>query len=215
VRGRRILIYSIVLLCTMTVISIYQDFRVHNESFLISAQYDWHKSSAFTQYSTQDKYDTIYVSSRVFVENYSAQLDLIRVADYPFWQNVSTWSDGENATIAGNSFVLSYLGRYWNAQRQVANLSIILQYSGDLGILVSIYIDTMTFSFISGYSGYTLDITLGANNLAELASYLTGLHLVYDNLLIIGIFVELAILDWLIFHKKKGTEVPESHSDLT
>jgi hypothetical protein len=215
VRGRRILIYGIVLLCTMTMISTYQAFRVRSMSFLISAQYDWQRSSAYAQYYTQDEYDTISVNSIVFVENYSAQLDQIQVGDYPFWQNVSTWSDGGTATIYGQGFVLSYLGRYWNAHLQGDNLSITLEYSGDLGILIRIYIDTMTFDFTSGYSGYTLAITLGANNLAELSSYVTGLYLVYDNLLVVGIFIEFAILDWLIFHKKKGAEVPKSHPDLT
>lgn len=186
-------------------------------SFLISAQYDWQRSSAYAQYYTQDEYGTISVSSIVFVENYSSQLDQIQVGDYPFWQNVSTWSDGGTIAIYGHNpgFTTSYLGRYWNAHYQEANLSITLEYSSDLGILIRIYIDTMTFNFTSGYSGYTLAITLGANNLAELSSYVTGLYLVYDNLLIVGIFVEFAILDWLIFHQKKVAEMPKSHSNLT
>jgi hypothetical protein len=68
---------------------------------------------------------------------------------------------------------------------------------------------------VFGFTGYSLDISLGMNNLAEFASYVSGLYLVCDNLLIIGIFAEIAIIDLLLHRKKKKPEAPKNHSILT
>jgi hypothetical protein len=192
----------------MTIISAYDFLRVNNEKFMLDVTYDWHKCT-WVDRTAVHGYDTITIRTSLLVRAY-AILGHYRVNGYPLWLNVSGWSQGQHLKIADSYYEVNKVSQYWKARQY----GIDLYYDGESGFLVRIYIDrTSAPDFWP--TGYYIDITLGANNLGELASYMSGRYLIYDNLLIIGIFAELAIVNWLVTKrknaKKPGTESSNSH----
>ena len=207
-------IYVVVLLSTMAIISTYQISRANNENFKLDIVYNWHTC---TYSSTQrfDSYDTYAIQRSVSIQSYRTTVDDLKVYDYPFWLDVSDWSQDQSVIIGGFSYETTRESQNWNAHRGYGGYSADLYYDGELGFLVRIYINTMIMANNRDTEYSSIDVDLGTNNLGELAYYASGRYLIYDNLLIIGIFAELAIIDWLVTKrrnsKKLGTESSDSN----
>jgi len=207
-RRKTAVIFTVALFCTMSIISVYEFLRVNNEDFTLDVRYDWHRLTWAYTTAIHD-YDTITIRTTLLVRGY-AILEHYRVYGYPLWVNVSSWSQGQYVKIGGSNYQVAPVFQGWMAHQYVTDL----YYDGESGFLLRIYIDE-TFTQDFRPSGYTIDITLGANNLGELASYISGRYLVYDNLLTIGIFAELAIINWLLIRRKSsegsGTKLSDSN----
>ena len=204
-------LFIVALLCTMTILSTCDIYRVNNEYFELYVSYNWSRT---TYYSSQfiNEYDTYTIQWSVSVQSYNNTIGNLQVYDYPFWLDVSNWSQNQFVVIRGHSYEITGGPYEWIAHRSYSDVGISLFYIGDLGFLVGIYIDAMTIVDFWP-SGYRIDVELGTNNIGELDSYLSGRYLIYDNLLIIGIFAELAIINWLVVKRRnsKGKNAESSN----
>ena len=206
-------IYIVVLLSTIAIISTYQISRANNESFRLDIIYNWHRR---TYSSTQlfDIYDSYAIQRSVSIQSYRTTVDHLEVYGYPLWLDVSDWSQGQSVIIGGVSYETTREFQNWKAHRGYADYSADLYYDGEFGFLVRISINTMIMANNRDTEYSSIDVDLGMNNLGELAYYASGRYLVYDNLLIIGIFAELAIIDWLVMKRKNSKKPGTESSDL-
>ena len=208
-RRKTAVIIIVALLCTMTIISGYEFLGVNIGEFMLDVTYE-KRDSVWRSHTLDHFYDTVTIRTSISIPNY-ATLGNYRVFGYPFWLNVSDWSEGQSVVIMGNPYVISQVSQKWMASQGNTEL----YYDREAGFLVRIYTDEVDFS--GGWpTGYSTSVALGANNLGELESYISGRYLIYDNLLIIGIFAELAIISWLATKKKNskesGTESADSYT---
>lgn len=206
-RRKTWIIGILVLLSTMYIMTSYEIMRVDNEQFELVIQYDLHKCDTSGSTSFYHTYDSSTIRVMLSVNTYFASISSLYVFGYPVWQDVSEWSEGITVTIGSFSFDISSEYGNWKAHTGDSDTYTSLYYDKGLGILTRSYYDGITLGSF-GFHGYSINIDMGPNNVGDLKFYVTGVYLITNNLLLVGIFIEGAIISWIYYRgrRKKGTK---------
>ena len=150
-------------------------------------------------------YTDISIDLMVMVEGYETTLRDIEVRNIPFWVNITDWTNGEDVDIAGLSCILSIEGNRWKASCDCGSSSCDIYYHMEISVFLEYYFDN-SYLDTSGFSGSTTDIRIQQSNLEVFASRVTGRFILYNILLVTGIFGEAAIINKLI--QRRRTKKP-------
>ncbi len=192
-----------ILISLIGVSSIIETNNIHSSSFRLEMRYQLDR---FTYPERTHSFDSFYFDISLFLENYSATMEGLRVDEYPLWLDVSEWSQGQNVSIDGRWYVISKSSSNWRCYRDDGDtFSTTLFYDIATGIFtesgkdrVEMVLGGITYEL----RGYDEDIDIEEGNLHVLRSYMTGTYLYANGFLLVMIFLEFAVIIWLAEHMK-------------
>ena len=144
-------------------------------------------------------YSSITINTQVMLESYEITLGDLNVDSFPLWVDTSYWEEGNDVVIGRHQYSLSLRSNGWRAYREFGDYTDyeVLYYHKEIGVLLETNTDMMHMSSSSmGFTGYYIRLNIQQNNIDLLASKATGRELIINNVLVVGIITQIAIIQW-------------------
>ncbi len=194
-------LYIILFLLSITSVSMIQISMNGFTPYTLNIEYESHTATA-TSGSFVHDYNTINVNVPIMVNNYQSVLSGISIGNFPLWVNASNWTEGETVSISSQTYSLSIEGMRWKAHRSFSDYGDEdLFYHKELWIFIRSNTDRISLG-PGGFSGYSIIIEIQSSNIDGFVSRVTGSNVVGNIVLLIAIFTEIPIVQWLYIRRQ-------------
>lgn len=213
-RMRTAIVFVLLLVISTAIMSLANIYTNENFPVNLHIRYEHDRCDYVSSYpigSFEHTYSYTTIDTQLMMESYKETLSQLKVGSFPLWVNTSSWKDGDEVTIGGVQYSLSLRNNGWRAYREFGDSDYeVLYYHKKVGVLLETDTDRMHIASSSmGFTGYYIRINIEQSNIALLISKATGSDLIINNGLVVGILIQIAIIQWQLKirnERKKSSE---------